>query len=72
MNAYQLELKIASKGISKRQLSEMLNVNYQTFLRKLNNQYDFKLGEVKKIKEILQLKNDDIIEIFFGGLRHEL
>ncbi len=71
MNAYQLELKIASKGISKRQLSEMLNVNYQTFLRKLNNQYDFKLGEVKKIKEILQLKNDDIIEIFFGGLRHE-
>lgn len=72
MNIKLLEYYLSLENISKKDLSKILNVDYQTVLKKFNLKYDFKLSEVKKIKEALKLTDEEMLEIFFcGGLRHE-
>lgn len=72
MNIKLLEYYLSLENISKKDLSKILNIDYQTVLKKFNLKYDFKLSEVKKIKEALKLTDEEMLEIFFvGGLKHE-
>lgn len=72
MNIKLLEYYLSLSEISKKDLAKMMNISYMSILRKFNLKFDFTLGEVKKIKEILQLTDEEMLEIFFvGGLKHE-
>lgn len=67
MNIKLLEYYLSLENISKKDLSKILNIDYQTVLKKFNLKYDFKLSEVKKIKEALKLTDEEMLEIFFCG-----
>lgn len=72
MNIKLLEYYLSLSEISKKDLAKMMNISYMSILRKFNLKFDFTLGEVKKIKEILKLTDKEMLEIFFaGGLKHE-
>lgn len=72
MNIKLLEYYLSLSEISKKDLAKMMNISYMSILRKFNLKFDFTLGEVKKIKEILKLTDEEMLEIFFaGGLKHE-
>lgn len=72
MNIKLLEYYLSISEISKKDLAKMMNISYMSILRKFNLKFDFTLGEVKKIKEILKLTDEEMLEIFFaGGLKHE-
>lgn len=47
-------------------VAKQLGISYQAFLKKLNNETEFKTSEVMILKEILHLTDDEVMEIFFG------
>lgn len=72
MNIKLLEYYLSLSEISKKDLAKIMNISYMSILRKFNLKSDFALGEVKKIKQILHLTNEEMLEIFFdGGFRRE-
>lgn len=46
-------------------LLNRLGFSYQAFLKKLNNETEFKASEVMILKELLHLTDDEVMEIFF-------
>lgn len=59
----QLEVKIAYRGISKKQMAEGINMNYSTLLSKMCGKSKFTLDEAVKIRDYL--KEDSTIEELF-------
>jgi len=49
-----LEAKIAYRGISKKQLAEALDMNYNTLLPKMSGKSKFTLDEAVTIKQYLE------------------
>lgn len=64
----QTEFKIAQirKGVSKEEMAKALGINIATLYRKINGETDFTLSELKKLKAVLELSNDDVDRIFFS------
>ena len=55
MNIYrELESKIAYRGISKKQMAEDIDMNYNTLLAKMSGKSKFTLDEAVAIKTYLQ------------------
>jgi predicted transcriptional regulator len=65
-NRNLLEARLKEKNITKEDLSKGLNMSYTSLQQRVKGRTDFKLGEIKKIKKILGLTNDQVIEIFFN------
>ena len=59
----QLEVKIAYRGISKKQMAEGINMNYSTLLSKMGGKSKFTLDEAVKIRDYLE--EDSTIEELF-------
>ncbi len=59
----QLEVKIAYRGISKKQMAEGINMKYSTLLSKMGGKSKFTLDEAVKIKDYLE--EDSTIEELF-------
>ena len=61
-----LREKIDGCGFKLVFVAKQLGISYQAFLKKLNNETEFKTSEVMILKELLHLTDDEVMEIFFG------
>lgn len=60
-----LREKIDTRGFKLVYVAKQVGVSYQAFLKKLNNETEFKTSEVMILKELLHLTDDEVMEIFF-------
>ena len=65
MNIQLLEKKIAEKGLKKKYLATLLNIDKSTLSYKINGKRNFMVREIKKISEILSLTDEEKLLIFF-------
>lgn len=64
-NTKLLRDKIGSSGLKIGYIAEQINITYQGFLNKLNNETEFKASEIKMLQSILGLTNKERDAIFF-------
>ena len=64
MNIQKLKGKIIERGISVEVLSKMIGITKSAMYRKLNSFDKITVGEVKRIKEALQLTDEEACDIF--------
>ena len=67
MNKAKLRSVMALNAFTQTKLAEELGISEQRLSAKINskNGAEFNQGEILKIKKILDLSSDDIINIFF-------
>lgn len=67
-NSLKLRSILLEKGFTQQnQIAELLGISDATFNYKLNNKREFKVSEIKKLTEILDLSNEQVNEIFFAA-----
>lgn len=65
MNVWKLRAVMGERGITQYQLAKAIGCGNNTFSDKMNGRRDFKLGEVKRICEVLAITEPaQIVEIF--------
>lgn len=60
-----LKEKIREKKLSYKKLSEKMRISESGFNKKINGKYFFTQEEIFLLKQILKLKNSELIQIFF-------
>lgn len=67
MNKALFRSVLKSNGATQGDLAKEIGITEQTFSEKLNERKgrDFNLGEVVKLKKLLGITNDELIDIFF-------
>lgn len=65
MNVLELKSRRVRMGLTQQELANKLGLKAPTYNKKEKSINPFTLDEVKKIKSILSLTNDDIEKIFF-------
>lgn len=65
MNKIELEVELLRKGMSLAELSEKIGMNRVTLYRKLASG-KFERSEIIKIRDMLELKDADVLRIFFS------
>lgn len=65
MNKNALRAALALNSTSQEEMAKQMGISGNTLSRKINGLTDFNLGEVNKIKAILNLSREDLIAIFF-------
>lgn len=63
-NVNKLKAKMIERGYNVETLAAAIGMNKSTLYRKLQKLAVFTIGEVKRIKEILGLTDQEAIEIF--------
>ena len=63
MNRYKLEYEMKSKGVTIKEMCEVLKISRSAFYRKCRGVSEFTQGEIQKMIDYLKLDNP--IEIFF-------
>ena len=66
MNIPKLKGKMAEKEINVESLAVAIGVDRSTLYRKLDAGEKFTIGEAQRIKDFLELSDDDAASIFFG------
>lgn len=66
MNIPKLKGKMAEKEINVESLAVAIDVDRSTMYRKLDAGEKFTIGEAQRIKDFLELSDDDAASIFFG------
>ena len=66
MKSNKLKAKIVEKGLTVEKLAKHIGVTRSSLYRKLNNSQRITIGEVKCIKEALDMTNEEATDIFFG------
>lgn len=66
INKNLLKSKIALSGLSSKEVAEKIGIQYQNFNNRKAGKIEFNPSEIKALKEILNLTNDDVAEIFFN------
>lgn len=66
MNAELLKYTIARKKKTQNELSKALGFSRQSLQNRLSGEVDFKIDEVRKIQEVLELTSSEVIDIFFS------
>ena len=64
-NTMKLRAAITENGLNQEQVAKMLGLSLNTFNYKVNNRYEFKASEIKKLIVLLHLSCDDVMKIFF-------
>lgn len=64
MNTKKLKAKCIEKGMNIVDLSKCVGIKSSTFYKKLNNA-SFCVEEARAISQVLELKNEEILSIFF-------
>lgn len=64
----QTEFKVAQirAGLTKEDIAKILGLNSVTVYRKINGESEFTLSELRTLKRIFGLSNDDVDRIFFN------
>lgn len=65
-NANKLKGKITENGYTIKTLAPKLELCEASLRRKINEKSEFTLNETLKLKEALNLTNQDYLDIFFG------
>ncbi len=64
MNPIEFKIVQIRAGVSKEDIAKYLGVNPATIYRKFNSESDFTLSELRKLKKMLNLTNEDVDRIF--------
>lgn len=64
MNYKELQIALIKRDLSVKDLSDLLNITYHSMNNKLTNKTEFKYSELKKLKTILKLSNEEFLKIF--------
>lgn len=64
-NTSLLRKKIDESGYKLRFIASKLGITYQGFLKKINNETEFKASEMQILKELLNLTDAEFEQIFF-------
>jgi hypothetical protein len=65
-NTELLRRRITSSGYKLTFIAQKCGLTYQGFLNKLNNESEFRSGEIMAIRELLNIPCDEADEIFFA------
>lgn len=66
MNINKLKGKMVERGLNVEKLAELLGSNRATLYRKLNAAEKITIGEAVKMKNALELTDDEASDIFFN------
>jgi len=66
VNVNKLKAKIVEKGLNVTELAERINMDRSSLYRKLSNPQRIAIGEAERIKEALEMTNDEASDIFFA------
>lgn len=66
VNTLKLRAVILERGMTQEQVAGALGVSAPTLNCRINNKVEFKVSEVKKIQEILNLTDEEVRLIFFA------
>lgn len=64
-NTSLLRKKIDESGYKLRFIASKLSITYQGFLKKINNETEFKASEMQILRELLNLTDAEFEQIFF-------
>ena len=62
-----LKSKLSLKEKTQKDLTKALGLSKVSISKKVNGLLRFSLPEVKKVKDYLDLTNDEVVEIFING-----
>lgn len=65
MNQRLLRQKIDESGLKMHFIAGKLGISYQAFLNKLTGETEFKVSEVRILKRLLNLTDEEVQLIFF-------
>lgn len=65
-NTALLNDKIEQSGYRRRFIAAEINLSYQAFLNKVNNESEFKISEVKGLCSLLKISKTEREQIFFS------
>ena len=65
-NTNLLRSKIDESGYKLQFLAEKCGLTYFGFMKKVNNETEFKASEIKTLKKLLNLTNEEANKIFFA------
>lgn len=66
VNTNLLKSEIAKKGLIQSDVAKKIGVSHQSFNYKLHNKTEFKVDEVNRVCEVLDIPKDRLGEIFFA------
>lgn len=66
LNVKKFRSVLILKGITYKNIAELLNINVTTLYRKLNGESDFYRNEIDIIAKHLKLTLEEVEEIFFA------
>lgn len=66
INTNKLKGRMVEKKISQQQAARALGIQQPTFSQKCNGSREFKVGEVQKLVEMLEIADDEVAEYFFA------
>lgn len=66
LNVKKFRSVLILKGITYKNIAELLNINVTTLYRKLNGESDFYRNEIDIIAKYLKLTLEEVEEIFFA------
>lgn len=66
INSSLLRKKIDDSGFKIRFVAKRAGMSYQSLLNKLNNRSEFRVAEIKKLCDLLNLTDDERNNIFFA------
>lgn len=62
-----LKSKMVERGVNSEKLAESLNVNLQTYYRRLkNNGANLRISDIQTITDVLELDTDEFNAIFYN------
>lgn len=65
MNVQMLKGKIVEKGLNVDSVASEIGIDRSSLYRKLNNGEKITIGEARRIKDVLNLTEDEATAIFF-------
>jgi hypothetical protein len=67
MDKHLLNYRIGTKGVTTDSFCEQLGLSKSAFYRKRNGRSEFSAREIRDIKNLLQLSDNEVDAIFFDG-----
>lgn len=67
-NTELLRKKIEESGLKIRFIAEKIGLTYYGFSKKMNNESEFKVTEVKALCDLLKISDSDMMKIFFTSV----
>ena len=66
INQNLLHSKVALAGLTFKELAQKIGIPYQSFNNRKAGKIEFNSSEIKALKDVLNLTNDDVIAIFLS------